>query len=139
VRLFSTRPEPIAPRPGQESVWDYPRPPRVEPVTARLVVVLGRETIADTTRGYRVLETSHPPNYYFPPDDIAPGALERTTGGSFCEFKGHAHYYTVRSGERVEPDAAWGYDRPSPGFDPLAGTWRSTPGGWARVSSTASR
>jgi uncharacterized protein (DUF427 family) len=55
--LFSTRPEPIAPGPGQESVWDYPRPPRLEAVTARLVVVLGGETIADTTRGYRVLET----------------------------------------------------------------------------------
>jgi uncharacterized protein (DUF427 family) len=121
VRLFSTRPEPIAPRPGQESVWDYPRPPRVEPVTARLVVVLGRETIADTTRGYRVLETSHPPNYYFPPDDIAPGALERTTGGSFCEFKGRAHYFTVHNGERAEPDAAWGYDRLSPGFARIAG------------------
>jgi uncharacterized protein (DUF427 family) len=121
VRLFSTRPEPIAPRPGQESVWDYPRPPRLEPVTARLVVVLGGESIADTTRGHRVLETSHPPNYYFPPHDIAPGALERTAGGSFCEFKGRAHYYTVRGGERVEPEAAWGYDHPSPGFDSLAG------------------
>jgi uncharacterized protein (DUF427 family) len=138
VRLFSTRPEPIAPRPGQESVWDYPRPPRLQPVTARLVVVLGGETIADTTRGYRVLETSHPPNYYFPPDDIAPGALERTAGGSFCEFKGRAHYYTVRGGERVEPEAAWGYDHPS-GSTPSPGVSRSTPGGWMRASSTASQ
>jgi uncharacterized protein (DUF427 family) len=120
VSLFSTRPKAIPPRAGQESVWDYPRPPRLEPVTARLVVVLGGETIADTTRGFRVLETSHPPNYYFPPEDVAPGALERSGGGSFCEFKGHAHYYTVR-GERVEPDAAWGYDRPNAGFEPLAG------------------
>lgn len=102
-------------------MWDYPRPPRLEHVTKRLVVVLGGDTIADTTRGYRVLETSHPPNYYFPPDDIAPGALERTARGTFCEFKGAAHYYTVRGGDRVERDAAWGYDDPSPGFEPLAG------------------
>jgi uncharacterized protein (DUF427 family) len=121
VSLFSTRPEPIAPAPGQESVWDYPRPPRLERVTARLVVVLGGETIAETTRGYRVLETSHPPNYYFPPDDIACGALERTGGGSFCEFKGRAHYYNVQRGGRIEADAAWGYDNPSAGFEPLAG------------------
>jgi uncharacterized protein (DUF427 family) len=121
VSLFSTRPEPIAPRPGQESVWEYPRPPRLEPVLARLVVVIGGKTIADTTRGYRVLETSHPPNYYFPADDIATGALERSAHGTFCEFKGDAHYYTVRAGERVEVDAAWGYDRPSPGYEPIAG------------------
>jgi uncharacterized protein (DUF427 family) len=121
VSLFSTRPEPIAPGSTQESVWEYPRPPRLEPVTARLVVVLGGETVADTTRGYRVLETSHPPNYYFPPDDVAPGALARTGGGSFCEFKGRAHYYAVRGGGRIEPDAAWGYDRPSAGFVALAG------------------
>jgi uncharacterized protein (DUF427 family) len=121
VGLFSTRPKPSAPSPRQESVWDYPRPPRLEPATARLAVVLGDETIAATSRGYRVLETSHPPNYYFPPADIAPGVLERAAGGSFCEFKGRAHYYTVRGGGRCEPDAAWGYDAPSAGFEPLAG------------------
>jgi uncharacterized protein (DUF427 family) len=112
VSLFSTRPKRSAPRSGQESVWDYPRPPRLEPVTARLAVVLGAETIAATTRGYRVLETSHPPNYYFPLDDVTPGVLERTAGESFCEFKGTAHYYSVRGGGRSEPDAAWGYDTP---------------------------
>src|SRR5206468_7310937 len=90
--MFSTRPEPERARPDQESVWDYPRPPRLEPVTARLAVVLGGETIAETTRGYRVLETSHPPNYYFPPDDITPGALEPAKGASFCEWKGRARY-----------------------------------------------
>jgi uncharacterized protein (DUF427 family) len=73
-------------------VWDYPRPPRLEQVSARLVVVLGGETIADTTRGYRVLETSHPPNYYFPSGDVAAGALERTAHGTSREFKGGARY-----------------------------------------------
>ena len=100
--VFSTRPEPEPVGPGQESAWDYPRPPRLEPVTARLTVVLGGVTIADTTRGYRVLETSHPPNYYFPPDDVVPGrARTPRAGGSFCEWKGRAHYFTVRAGERI--------------------------------------
>ncbi len=102
-------------------MWDYPRPPRLEPVSGRLAVVLGRETIAATTRGYRVLETSHPPNYYFPVDDVAPGVLERAPGGSLCEFKGRSHYYFVRGGGQVEPEGAWGYDEPSPGFEPLTG------------------
>ncbi|MGQ0805503.1 MAG: DUF427 domain-containing protein [Actinomycetota bacterium] len=119
--MFSTRPEPVPPGPGQESVWDYPRPPRLEPVEHRLVVVLGGDTIADTTRGFRVLETSHPPNYYLPPDDIVPGALEPSDGRSFCEFKGRAHYFTVRGGDRIEVDAAWGYDRPSTAFEAITG------------------
>ncbi len=121
MSLFSTRPDPNLARSGQESVWDYPRPPRLEPITARLVVVLAGETIAETTHGFRVLETSHPPNYYFPLADVVPDALERTEGRSFCEFKGRAHYYTVRVGDRVEPDAAWGYDTPSAAYAPLAG------------------
>jgi uncharacterized protein (DUF427 family) len=90
-------------------------------VTRRLAVVLGDETIAETTRGYRVLETTHPPNYYFPPDDVAPGAVEVSAGRSFCEFKGRAHYFTVRGGDRIEVDAAWGYERPSPWFEAITG------------------
>jgi uncharacterized protein (DUF427 family) len=136
VSLFSSRPSPDAVAAGQESVWDYPRPPRVEPVSRRLRVVLGGVVIAETTRGWRVLETSHPPNYYFPPDDIAEGALERTGGASFCEFKGRAHYFDVKGGgggrlcrpdaEETEPaestrEGAWGYDEPSAAFAVLAG------------------
>ena len=102
-------------------MWDYPRPPRVEEVTARLAVVLGGETVAATTHGLRVLETSHPPNYYFPLADVAPGVLERSASGSFCEFKGRAQYYTVRGGGLVQADAAWGYDEPTPGYEGLAG------------------
>jgi uncharacterized protein (DUF427 family) len=118
---FSTRPEPEPCRPGQESAWDYPRPPRLETTSARLRVVLGGVTVADTTAGFRVLETSHPPNYYFPPDDVAAGTLERGGGVSFCEWKGAAHYFTVRGGTRVEPDAAWAYEHPSAAFAPIAG------------------
>ena len=88
-------------------------------------MVLGGEVVAETTRGYRVLETSHPPNYYFPAADVRDGAVERSAGTSFCEFKGRATYYTVRGGpddsRREEADAAWGYDNPSPAFAPLAG------------------
>ena len=80
------------------------------------MVVLGGETIAETTHAYRVLETSHPPNYYFPPDDVAPDVLAAGDGVSFCEWKGRAHYFTVRGGARVEEDAAWAYAAPSAAF-----------------------
>ena len=118
---FSTRPEPEPVGPGQESAWAYPRPPRLEPVTARLRVVLGGVTIADTTRGHRVLETSHPPNYYFPLADVVPASLEPEVGSSWCEWKGKAHYYTVRAGNRVKRHAAWSYAEPSLAYIELAG------------------
>jgi uncharacterized protein (DUF427 family) len=121
VSLFVRKPEAIRPGPGQESVWDYPRPPRLEPVAQRLVVVLGGEVIADTTEGWRVLETSHPPNYYLPRDDVREDAIELGSGASFCEFKGRASYFDVRGGDRVERQAAWGYDHPSPAFAAIAG------------------
>ena len=107
--------------PGKESVWDYPRPPRLEPVPQRLRIVFAGVTIADTTAAYRVLETSHPPNYYLPPHAFADGALVRTRRGSYCEWKGEAHYYDLVAADRTAPDAAWGYDRPTPGFAPIAG------------------
>jgi len=107
--------------PGKESVWDYPRPPRLEPVTSRIRIVFAGETIADTTGAYRVLETSHPPNYYLPADDFSPGALVRTRQGTYCEWKGEAHYFDVVAGGRTATDAAWGYDRPTPGFAAIAG------------------
>lgn len=74
------RPIPVRPGPGQESVWDYPRPPRLEPVPERLTVILGGRTIAATTAGFRVLETSHPPTYYVPPQDIAEGCSDLRAG-----------------------------------------------------------
>ena len=120
---FLRRPDPgsVERVPGKESVWDYPRPPRLEPVTARIRIVLGGVTVADTAGAYRVLETSHPPNYYLPPDAFTGGTLVRTRRGSYCEWKGEAHYYDVVAGGRTAPDAAWGYDHPTPGFAPIAG------------------
>ena len=107
--------------PGKESVWDYPRPPRLEPVARRVRIVLGGATIADTDGAYRVLETRHPPNYYLPADAFIAGALVRTRGGSYCEWKGEAHYFDVVSADRTAPDAAWGYDHPTPEFAAIAG------------------
>jgi uncharacterized protein (DUF427 family) len=102
-------------------VWTYPRPPRLEPTPRTVRVVFDGRTIARTTRGFRILETSHPPNYYFAPDDIVDGVLTRSDGASWCEFKGRAHYYDVGSGPRVERGAAWAYDDPSPGFELIRG------------------
>ena len=112
-------PRRIVPGPGRESVWDYPRPPRVEDSGKRVQVVCNGVTIADTTRAKRVLETSHPPVYYIPPEDIAMAHLTRTQRASFCEFKGRAGYYTVTVGARVAPDAAWFYPSPAPGYESL--------------------
>lgn len=111
----------VEPGPGQESVWDYPRPPRLEPAPRRLRVVFAGVAIADTLRGYRVLETSHPPVYYIPPADIQIQHLVRAGGSSFCEFKGQARYYSVAAGDRRAEDAAWYYPDPTPAFAPIAG------------------
>ena len=111
------RAEPAA---GQESVWDYPRPPRLEKVSARLRVIFGGETIADTVKGYRVLETSHPPVYYISPGNIPQQYLLAATGSSWCEFKGNAKYWSLDvHGQRAE-NAAWSYPTPSPAFADIA-------------------
>ena len=88
----------IEPGPGQESVWDYPRPPRIEPTGERVRVELGGVVVADSTRALRVLETSQAPAYYLPPDDVATELLERTARVTHCEWKGRAAYWTVRAG-----------------------------------------
>jgi len=102
--------------PGQEWVWDYPRPPRLEPVAQRLQVVFAGELIADTVHGYRVLETAHPPTYYLPPDEVRMDLLEPHNLRTFCEWKGHALYWTLRLGERRAEAAAWSYPDPTPAF-----------------------
>ncbi len=115
------RPTPQRPGPGQESVWDYPRPPRVEASAESIEVWLGGVLVAASTRTLRVLETSHPPTYYLPGDDFAPGALRATEGSSWCEFKGQAAYYDVVGADAVALRAAWTYPRPSHGFEVLVG------------------
>src|SRR5918994_4403908 len=96
----------IEPGPGQESVWDYPRPPRLEDSQRRVKVVFGGVTLAYTRRAKRVLETSHPPVYYVPPEDIKAEHLRPTDGASFCEWKGRACYYDVVTDKRSETRAA---------------------------------
>ena len=116
-RMKTMRPDPVGP--GQESVWDYPRPPRLEPVALPLRVVLGGETIAETVAGWRVLETSHPPVYYVPRGDVRPGALEPVAGRSLCEWKGAATYFDVVGGGVRAPRAAWSYPEPTAPFLPI--------------------
>lgn len=110
----------IEPKPGQESVWDYPRPPRVEQATKRIRIVFGGETLADTRRAYRVLETSHPPVYYIPLEDIRQEFLTSSAARSFCEWKGTASYVSVRVGDKETSDAGWFYPSPTPAFAPIA-------------------
>jgi uncharacterized protein (DUF427 family) len=104
-----------------ESVWDYPRPPRLERSDRHVRVVLGGAVVAESRRAFRVLETSHPPVFYVPREDVAPGALEPAGGPStFCEFKGSADYFEVIGGDGARAArAAWAYPNPSPGFEPL--------------------
>jgi uncharacterized protein (DUF427 family) len=104
-----------------ESVWDYPRPPRVERSNKLVRVVLGGGVIAESDRAHRVLETSHPPVYYVPREDVTDGSLASAGGGgTFCEFKGAARYLdaTGADGTRV-PHAAWFYPDPSAGFEAI--------------------
>ncbi len=109
----------IEPAPGQESVWDYPRPPRLEDSARHIQIVFNGVTIADTRRAKRVLETSHPPVYYIPLADVAAQYLAATPKGSFCEWKGQAGYYSIRVGDRSVENAAWFYPHPTPAFAPI--------------------
>jgi len=112
-------PKPLPVRAGQESVWDYPRPPRVETVPERIVVRLGGQVIVDTTDAVRVLETSHPPVYYLLRSAFLPGTLVPAEGSSFCEFKGEAGYLSIASNGVVAERAGWFYPQPSRGYESL--------------------
>lgn len=104
------------PGPGQESVWDYPRPPRLEDCARHLEILVNNVTIVSTNNSKRVLETSHPPVYYIPPNDIQMQYLQSTERKSWCEWKGGATYFDVCVGERLIPSAAWSYLQPTPAF-----------------------
>ncbi len=110
------RPIPIRPEPGQESVWDYPRPPRLEFCDKPIQIVFNGVTIVDTKRSYRVLETSHPPVYYIPPEDIEMQYLVKENGRSFCEWKGQANYYSLTVNGKEAKNVAWTYPKPTPDF-----------------------
>jgi uncharacterized protein (DUF427 family) len=111
-----------------EDVWTYPRPPRVEAVAERIRLVVDGVTIADSERAVRVLETSHPPTYYVPPEDVRMDLLSPGAGTSVCEWKGRATYHTLTVGNRKVPDVAWSYERPQPGFEAIGSYLAFYPG-----------
>jgi len=102
------------PKPDQESVWDYPRPPALRRCDRRVRIVLQGELLADTTGALCVLETSHPPTYYLPPGDIDMQYLRDVSGTSFCEWKGIASYYDITCKGKTFRRAAWTYHHPEP-------------------------
>jgi uncharacterized protein (DUF427 family) len=120
------RPDPVGP--GQESVWSYPRPPSAEGSGRHVVVEVGGRVVADTRRAIRVCETSHPPVYYVPRDDVAPGVLERADGTSWCEWKGEATYWDLVVDGRRVPAAGWSYERPTQGYEHLTAAVAFYPG-----------
>ncbi|MEM8780450.1 MAG: DUF427 domain-containing protein [Cyanobacteria bacterium P01_G01_bin.49] len=110
------QPQRIEPQPGQESVWDYPRPPRLVSCDKKIQIIFNDVTLLNSQRTYRVLETSHPPVYYISPEDIQMEYLHRTEKRSFCEWKGSARYYTIIVDDKKAPNAAWYYPNPNPEF-----------------------
>lgn len=106
---------------ARESVWDYPRPPRLEPSARRIRVEFGGVVIADTRRALRVLETSHPPVYYIPREDVRAECLRSAGGRSYCEWKGTASYWTVEVNGRRAEKAAWSCEAPARAFAPIRG------------------
>ncbi|KAL6778207.1 hypothetical protein ACKKBG_A17345 [Auxenochlorella protothecoides x Auxenochlorella symbiontica] len=107
----------------KESVWDYPRPPRLEKTPRHLKVELHGKIIAETRNAYRVLETSHPPTYYLPPSDVQAGYLSKAKGASsFCEWKGNATYWNVTvPGHSPVNQRIWSYENPTPSFSSIKG------------------
>jgi len=112
----------------KESVWDYPRPPRVERTDQRVRVIFNGVIIADSRQAVRVLETSHPPVYYIPPQDVNAASLYPSPKRTVCEFKGMAHYATLRVGDREARDAVWTYPLPSPGYESIRNYYAFYPG-----------
>ena len=121
VRERPTVADIVTPGPGQESVWDYPRPPALQTVEARLYVDYAGVALADTTRGLRVIETSNPPVYYFPVRDVRTEFLTRMIHSTVCEWKGVATYWTVNIRGRRQEAVSWSYGTPEAGYERLEG------------------
>ena len=136
---MSDHPVPELIAPGQESVWDYPRPPALRASEELITVILGGEEICETRTSWQILETSHPPTYYLPRSAFVAGALRAAGGHSYCEWKGDASYLDVLGGGKV---AASGRLVLPAAVRPLqraaATTSRSIPARWTAAWSTAS-
>ena len=109
-------PEPDPPGPGQESVWDYPRPAICEPTDRRIQIVHQGVELVDSSKAWRTLETSHPPTYYVPPEDVRADLLVPAEGASMCEWKGRARYFDAVVDGRTYRRVAWSYPDPTPAF-----------------------
>lgn len=112
--------KPVKPGPGQESAWDYPRPPALDVSNESIVIELGGMVIARSTTSWRVLETSHPPTYYLPREAFVEGVLRPTNGATWCEWKGQASYYDLVAGDTVVAAGAWNYPEPTARFAALS-------------------
>lgn len=112
---------PFAQRPsaGQESVWDYPRPPEIRADAREVIVRVGGIEVIRTRRALRLLETASPPQFYLPFADCARDAFVQAPGSSHCEWKGRAQYWTIAAGGRRLPGAAWSYESPEAPFSAL--------------------
>ncbi len=109
----------IKPKKGQESVWDYPRPPKIEEDHREVLVIFANKIIARTTNAFRVLETASPPTFYIPVTDVNIKYLKKTTGESKCEWKGEAIYWDVIVENEKADHAAWSYPHPLPDFSKI--------------------
>ena len=107
------------PQPGQESVWDFPRPPALRTRADLVEIWFGGELIASTRQSLQVLETSHPPTYYLPRDSFVDGVLVPVQGSTHCEFKGQADYFDVVVGDKVARRGGWHYPHPVAAFAAL--------------------
>jgi uncharacterized protein (DUF427 family) len=107
------------PKEGEESVWDYPRPPRFEKFSKRIRIIFNGVEIVNSVSAIRVLETSHPPVYYIPPADVKTEYLSPAENHTFCEWKGDASYYHLRVGDKTARYACWYYPSPVKAFAEL--------------------
>ncbi len=114
--MMNTKP---VPQLQPESVWEYPRPPIIEPTSLYLRVYFGGLLLAETKKAFRVIETSHPPVYYFPPEDVQMNYLYPSSRRTFCEWKGQACYYTIKTPDKEVRNAAWYYPHPNPGYSSI--------------------
>jgi uncharacterized protein (DUF427 family) len=123
----------IEPGPGQESVWDYPRPPRLVADRRWVEVRVGEVVLAQSSQAIRVLETASPPTFYLPRADVRMELLRRATGHSYCEWKGLATYFDAIADGQIIERAAWSYEVPTPEFAAISGYLSFYPG---RVACT---
>ena len=114
------------PGPGQESVWEYPRPPAVRRDSRLIEVRSENVVIARSAASYKVMETASPPTFYIPPEDVDLGALVRVSGATLCEWKGSASYWALAA--NLDEPVAWSYERPRARFDMIRGFLAFYPG-----------